>query len=168
MYIYLFVYLVYIFYKSRTSLYMLQQNLYNENKRYLRWCERNKKRIFNSIDFLPLILSIFLFLSNESFIVEVIYVSIMIIYIIGIYDEYHKNQDNQNKIKFNITSRIKRLYLTEFIIIGILFGILLLTKFSGIVLIILTLIIAFLYYFIYLINILNKPIEKLIYNHYYF
>ncbi len=167
MYIYLFVYLVYIFYKSRTSLYMLQQNLYNENKRYLRWCERNKKRIFNSIDFLPLILSIFLFLSNESFIVEVIYVSIMIIYIIGIYDEYHKNQDNQNKIKFNITSRIKRLYLTEFIIIGILFGILLLTKFSGIVLIILTLIIAFLYYFIYLINILNKPIEKLIYNHYF-
>ncbi len=167
MYIYILVYLVYIFYKTRTSLYMLQQNLYNENKRYLRWCERNKTRIFNSIDFLPLLLSIFLFMSSESFIVEVIYLSITIIYIIGIYDEYRKNQDNQNKISFNITNRIKRLYLTEFIIVGLLIAILLITHFSGIVLIILTLLIAFLYYFIYLVNIINRPIEKMVYNYYF-
>ena len=167
MYIYICVYLVYIFYKSRTSLYMLQQNLYNENKRYLRWCERNKKRIFNSIDFLPLLLAIFLFFSDESFIMEVIYLSTMVIYVIGIYDEYHKNQSNQNKIRFNITNRIKRLYLTEFIIIGLLFALLLITNFSGIILIILTLIIAFLYYFIYVVNILNKPVERLVYNYYF-
>ncbi len=167
MYIYICVYLVYIFYKSRTSLYMLQQNLYNENKRYLRWCERNINRIFNSIDFLPLLLSIFLFFSKESFIQEVIYVSITIIYVIGIYDEYHKNQSNQNKIRFNITNRIKRLYLTEFIIIGLLFALLIITNFNGIILIILTLLIALLYYFIYIVNILNKPVEKLVYIYYF-
>ena len=78
------------------------------------------ERIFNPIDFLPLLLSIFLFFSNESFIMEVIYVSITIIYVIGIYDEYRKNQDNQNKIRFNVTNRVKRLYMTEFLIIGLL------------------------------------------------
>ena len=41
MYIYIFIYLIYIFYKSRTSLYMLQQNLYNENNRYLKWIGRS-------------------------------------------------------------------------------------------------------------------------------
>ncbi len=167
MYIYICIYLVYIFYKSRTSLYMLQQNLYNENKRYLRWCERNMERIFNPIDFLPLLLSIFLFFSNESFIMEVIYVSITIIYVIGIYDEYRKNQDNQNKIRFNVTNRVKRLYMTEFLIIGLLIFYLVITNFSGIPLIILTILIAILYYFIYFVNILNKPIEKIVYLYYF-
>ena len=50
MYIYIFIYLIYIFYKTRTSLYMLQQNLYNENDRYLRWIKRNTERVYNFID----------------------------------------------------------------------------------------------------------------------
>lgn len=113
MYLYIFIYLVYIFYKSRTSLYMLQQNLYNENKRYLRWIERSRDRCFNVIDFLPFLLAIFVFLRQESFIMEIVYLSITFIYVKGIYDEYKKNLSNQNKIKFNITSRIKRLYITR-------------------------------------------------------
>ena len=28
--------------KSRKSLHMLQQNLYNENNRYLKWLQQNK------------------------------------------------------------------------------------------------------------------------------
>lgn len=72
MYLYIFIYLVYIFYKSRTSLYMLQQNLYNENKRYLRWIERSRDRCFNVIDFLPFLLAIFVFLRQESFIMEIV------------------------------------------------------------------------------------------------
>ena len=81
MYLYIFVYLVYIFYKSRTSLYMLQQNLYNENKRYLRWIERSYDRCFNVIDFLPFLLAIFVFLRQESFIMEMVYLSITFIYV---------------------------------------------------------------------------------------
>ena len=167
MYLYIFIYLVYIFYKSRTSLYMLQQNLYNENNRYIRWIKRSFDRCFNPIDFLPLGLSIFIFFSQESFIMEMIYWIISLIYVKGIYDEYKKNTYNQNKISFNVTSRIKRLYLTEFLIIGILILFLLITKFSGIVLILLTLTVAMMYHFIYLVNIINKPIEKLVYYYYF-
>ena len=167
MYIFILVYLIYIFYKSRTSLYMLQQNLYNENNRFIRWIGRNNERCFNSIDFLPFLLSIFIFLSRESFIMEVVFLSIVLIYSKGIYDEYKKNLSNQNKIKFNVTSRIKRLYLTEFIIISILLFMLVFTNFSGIYLVLLCLTITFTYYFIYLVNIINKPIEKLVYMFYF-
>ena len=87
MYIYIFIYLIYIFYKSRTSLYVLQQNLYNENNRYLKWIKRSVDRCFNPIDFLPLLLSIFIFISHESFIMEMIYWIISLVYVKGIYDE---------------------------------------------------------------------------------
>ena len=167
MYIYIFIYLIYIFYKSRTSLYMLQQNLYNENDRYIKWVSRNVKRSFNFIDFIPLILSIFIFFTDESFIMEIVYWSISLLYIKGIYDEYEKNTNNQNKIKFNVTSRIKRLYFTEFLIIGLFIVLLVAFNFSGLFLVILTIILAFIYHFIYLINIINKPIEQLVYNYYY-
>lgn len=167
MYIYICIYLIYIFYKSRTSLYMLQQNLYNENDRYLRWINRSIDRCFNILDFLPLLLSIFIFLSHESFIMELVFWTIVLIYIKGIYDEYEKNSDNQNKIKFNVTSRIKRLYFTDFLIIGILIFLLVISNFNGIYLVLLTLILALLYHFIYIVNIINKPIEKLVYLYYF-
>ena len=167
MYIYIFVYLIYIFYKSRTALYMLQQNLYNENNRFIKWINRNNERCFNTIDFLPFLLSIFIFLARESFVMELIFWTTSFIYAKGIYDEYKKNLSNQNKIKFNVTSRIKRLYLTEFIIIGILLALLLINNFTGIFLVLLSLTIAFTYHFIYLVNLINKPVEKLVY-HYYF
>jgi len=167
MYIYVLIYLIYIFYKSRTTLYMLQQNLYNENNRYLKWINRNLDKSFNSVDFLPFLLSIFLFLSKESFITEVIFLSTTFIYIIGIYNEYKKNQESQNKIKFKVTSRIKRLYLTEFIIV-LLFVVLLFTgTYKAVYLVVLSSLIAFNYYFIYLVNIINKPFEKLVYLYYF-
>lgn len=167
MYIYIFIYLIYIFYKSRTSLYMLQQNLYNENNRYLRWIKRSMDRVLNPIDFLPFFLSIFIFITRESFVMEMIYWIISLLYVKGIYDEYKKNGDNQNKIKFVVTSRIKRLYLTEFLIIGILLVLLVITNFSGFLLVLLSLVMAFIYYYIYIVNLINKPIEKLVYYYYF-
>ena len=167
MYIYIGIYLIYIFYKSRTALYMLQQNLYNENDRYIRWIKRNYNRCFNPIDFIPFFMSIFIFLTQESFTMELIYWILSIIYIKGIYDEYEKNVDNQNKIKFNVTSRIKRLYLTEFSIITILIILLIMYNFSGIFLILLSLLVSLIYYYIYIVNIINKPIEKIVYLYYF-
>ena len=167
MYIFIFVYLIYIFYKSKNSLYMLQQNLYNENNRYLKWVKRNKERCFTITDFLPFLLSIFLFFKHDSFIFEMIYVTVTIIYIIGIYNEYKKNLNKQTKINFNFTSRIKRLYATEFILIGIIITFLIISKFSGIYLVLLNLTISLTYYFIYLVKLINTPIEKLVYLYYF-
>ena len=36
--------------KNKKSLHMLQQNLYNENNRYLKWLKRNSKQVFISLD----------------------------------------------------------------------------------------------------------------------
>lgn len=41
--------------KSKRALHMLQQNLYNENNRYIKWLVRNKKRIFNYYDLVPIL-----------------------------------------------------------------------------------------------------------------
>ena len=43
----LIIMFVVILYKSRKSLYMLQQNLYNENNRYLKWVFKNKRDFFS-------------------------------------------------------------------------------------------------------------------------
>ena len=167
MYFFVFVYLIYIFYRSRDALYMLQQNLYNENNRYLKWILRNKEKAFNTLDFLPLILVIFTFFTQESFVKEIVYWSITFIYIMATYQEYRENQNKQVKIKFNVTSRIKRLYMTEFIIIGLLMTLLILTNFQAIVAIFLIFIGAFLYHFIYFVKLLNTPVEKMVYNYYF-
>jgi len=167
MYIYICIYLIYIFYKSRTALYMLQQNLYNENNRYLKWISRNSKRCFNIIDFVPILLSIIIFINSESFTLEFVYWIITALYIKGIFDEYRKNMDNQNKIKFNVTNRIKRLYLTEFIIIILAIVLLILSNFSAYVLISLSLLMGLLYYYIFVVNLINYPTERIVYYYYF-
>ena len=167
MFIFIFIYLIYVFYKSRNSLYMLQQNLYNENNRYLKWIKRNKEKCFNVIDFLPFLFIIFLFLNKDSFTMEMVYICATFLYVIGIYEEYKKNLSKQNKIKFNITKRIKRLYITEFIIIGLLITFLIISNFSGIFLLLINLTIALNYYFLYLVKLINTPVEKLVYNYYF-
>ena len=47
------------FFKSKISLHMLQQNLYNENNRYLKWVFKNYQT-FISLEIIAIILSIFL------------------------------------------------------------------------------------------------------------
>ena len=44
-------------YKTKRSLHMLQQNLYNENNRYVKWQLKNKNDFF-AADILLIILSI--------------------------------------------------------------------------------------------------------------
>ena len=84
MFIFIFIYLIYVFYKSRNSLYMLQQNLYNENNRYLKWIKRNKGKCFNVIDFLPFLFIIFLILNKDAFTMEMVYICATFLYVIGI------------------------------------------------------------------------------------
>ncbi len=167
MYIYIFIYLIYIFYKTRTSFYMLQQNLYNENNRYLKWVNKNFRRCFNILDFIPIILGIFILFNQESFTMELIYLIITVINVLGIYIEYKKNSIQENKIKFIVTNRVKRLYLTEFIIVGFSIVLLIIQNFTFNILIVLSLYVAILYYFVYLVNLLNMPIEKIVYFYYF-
>ena len=49
-YIVMAIIFLYAMIKSRRSLHMLQQNLYNENNRYLKWVKKNKHEITKNLD----------------------------------------------------------------------------------------------------------------------
>ena len=46
MVLFLSVYCIYVIYRSVEAMHMLQQNLYNENNRYLKWVYRNLSKVF--------------------------------------------------------------------------------------------------------------------------
>ena len=50
---------IYLLYKSKKAIHMLQQNWYNEDDRYINWIFNNKKKVFLIID---LLFVVFLFL----------------------------------------------------------------------------------------------------------
>ena len=59
----LLVIIVTIIVKSKKSLHMLQQNLYNENNRYLKWVGKNYQ-IFVNVELLSIISIIYLIYFN--------------------------------------------------------------------------------------------------------
>ena len=170
MILFLIIYIIYIIYRTMEAMHMLQQNLYNENNRYLRWVIRNAKKVFSIFDFIPVIFFIFLFFFKEKQIMDFVLVASMFIYMYGIYNEYRKNKENQNKIPLKITSRIKRLFFTIILIISL---VLVLTikatshNMTVIFLIILSLILGFIYFTVYIANIIDMPLNRLEYLYYF-
>ena len=55
MILFLMFYIIYMIYRSMEAMHMFQQNLYNENNRYLKWIGRNISRAFTMYDFIPLV-----------------------------------------------------------------------------------------------------------------
>ena len=53
----LFCMFVCLLFKSKRYLHMLQQNLYNENNRYIKWVFRNSKQ-FLDLDFIAIFISL--------------------------------------------------------------------------------------------------------------
>ena len=55
------------FYKTKRSLHMLQQNLYNENNRYLKWIKKNFKKAFSIFDLVPIIIfAVIIFVKDKE------------------------------------------------------------------------------------------------------
>ena len=170
MILFLMVYLIYVIYRSVESMHMLQQNLYNENNRYLKWINKNFKRVFCIYDILPILFFAFIFFFQDKSIIDFILIASMFLYLYGIYNEYQKNRENQNKIPLKATSRIKRLFITILILYLIPIVIVFLMKnnfYMAIMLIVLSLMLTTIYYVTYLANIINAPINYLEYNYYF-
>ncbi len=170
MVLFLSVYCIYVIYRSVEAMHMLQQNLYNENNRYLKWIPKNYRRAFSAIDFLPIILFILLYFIKENEILDLVLIGSMFIYIFGIMLEYKKNKDNQNKLPLKATGRIKRLFITYALIYGVAIYFTVVTKDMNILpllLILLSLLLGFVYYVVELANILDTPLNKLVYYYYF-
>lgn len=159
----LIIILIYILQKTKSNFHSLQQNFYNENNRYLKWIFNNIKNIIYWYDILLLIITIILYFINIKslyIIITIIMIGINIIY-------YHSKKKEQVKLPLKYTSRIKRLYIT-FIIIHIIIISLSYSFLNNIyinyllqvILIIINPLVVF------ITNVINIPIEKIVYLYY--
>ena len=101
------------FFRSKKSLHMLQQNLYNENNRYLKWVWKNKKQ-FLDLDLVILLLcgvGIFLIYPME-FLSVIVQLMIALIWLLLGLRKQREILETKDKKKLVVTARIKRLIVT--------------------------------------------------------
>ena len=169
--IYILLILMLIFctvYKSKRSLHMLQQNLYNENNRYIKWMIKNNK-IFFDLDLSILLISLvgsFVFYDIEYLSFIGFWSIIVISFILGVVWN-RRIRNDQNKKPLVITKRIKRLIFTSSLFylvpIVLLFMNVNNNKFCWLMVFTFTILIYLNYIIVYIANIINKPIEKMIF-----
>ena len=106
-------YCLLLYFKTKRSLHMLQQNLYNENNRYLKWVFKNYNQ-FLGLDLLLILISligIFVLFDLEKMIFIAIIVMAIITFIEAI-NWYRRIKNDQNKKPLVVTPRIKRMIFT--------------------------------------------------------
>ena len=160
-----------VFFKTKRSLHMLQQNLYNENNRYLKWIFKNSKQ-FIDLDILLVLIAVcgsLFFYDKDTMSVLAIVGLIIIGYLIG-FCWIKRIKNDQNKKPLVVTARIKRLIFTililYFIPLSLMSYYLLNSLFVWKMLIVLTVMIYFNVFVVFVANIINFPIERLVYFHY--
>jgi len=150
--IFIIISYIYILYKSRHAYHMLQLESY-KNERYIKWIKNNKTiKIKELILIVPNIITFLNF--KLGLIINIIWTSILILF---------RNKYTEKK-PLVVTARIKRMYITEILVL-ILVGILI-NLYNNLI-ILLNVLIIFSYIFILLINIINSPIERSIQLKYY-
>ncbi|MCI8461130.1 MAG: UDP-N-acetylmuramoyl-tripeptide--D-alanyl-D-alanine ligase [Bacilli bacterium] len=159
------------FFKGKKSLHMLQQNLYNENNRYLKWVMKNKKQ-FLYLDLIMVIIS----LVGVFVIYDLEAVSIACLAVISVLSVvqafiWRKNIINdQNKKKLVVTARIKRLITTTLILFAIPLVILGINIDDQYICWIITTVLCTMTYLnvfvVFIAMIINTPIEKCVYLYY--
>ena len=171
-FILLFLITILIIIKSKKNLHMLQQNLYNENNRYLKWVLNNSSN-FLTIEFISLVIvslsCCFLTVNNNiSFIINIIAIIIYLIFIIKYYKE---RKEEQVKLPLVVTARIKRLIATETILYLIPLVILFMLRsdliYSSYLIFIYALMCYLNVFVLFLANFINKyTLEKYVYYHF--
>lgn len=156
---------LYVIVKTNKSIHMLQQNRYNDNQWYLKWIMKNKKKVFLSLDLTYLLLFLLGFILKGSYLE--LAALVWGIVILANYLLLHTKETVKKPLVF--TKRVKRLLLT-FYLMHILIITIMCIHFKVEMLSIYYLIIGLLIYLnhfvVYLVNIINKPIEKAYAIHY--
>lgn len=167
----LIAYFYAVYYKSHRSLHMLQQNLYNENNRYLKWVFKNIQD-FIGIDIGLMIIAIVgvLVVWNYKSISNICMLLMVFLLMITGYMTHKYIMNDQNKKKLVITARIKRLICTLTVLHMI--PILILewqfdnTSLVWVVLLIESIMLYLNRIVVFIAMIINTPIEKMVYLHF--
>ena len=155
---------LYYIIKSNKTLHILQQNWYNEGNRYLNWIYNNIYKVSLEVDMFFFIFVIGLFLEPK-------YLMIFFVLFYGAcaLSFMKKRRKEQVKKPLAFTKRVKRLITTEILLYAIM--ILIMTLLVNevnlwIMYLIIGLFIYLNYIVMFIVNIINKPVEKMVYNHY--
>ncbi|MBR6690500.1 MAG: UDP-N-acetylmuramoyl-tripeptide--D-alanyl-D-alanine ligase [Bacilli bacterium] len=155
-------YLIFTIFKTKKSFHMLQQNFYDDDRRYFKWILTNISKIAYESDILFVLIMCTLF-----FEIGVTIGAFIILYGI-IFINYRKKKVIAKK-PLVITARIKRLSFTMFLIYFIMI-IPFIVNFSYDNLVYCYLLLGLITYLNYFVvmtaNVINKPIEKCVYLHY--
>ena len=159
------------YYKTKRSLHMLQQNLYNENNRYLKWVFKNKNQFFD-IDIIIILIALtimMLFYGNEF--ITIIGGIIISLQNILLASKWRKNiKNDQNKKKLVVTARIKRLICTISILFLIPLVVLVLniydSRIAWMIFLVLSLMTYLNTFVVFIAKVINTPIEKCVYLHF--
>ena len=145
---------IYFYQRTRHGLHILQlENYYND--RYVVWMKRNSDKIFYPRMILVLVIvpcfALFLKLNKIGLAL------MMLVYIVLIIAFPKKKE----KKPFVVTARIKRVYITYLILFGIAVILANAWKYK-IILTILNLLALIVYHLVYVVSVMNKPVEKII------
>ena len=153
------IWLMYMFYRTKKALHMLQQNLYDDDFRYIKWIKNNFNKVMLSFHLSQVFLIFFILFVKKGVIIPVMFgiiYSLLFIYSFGI---SHKEIIKKPLV---ITARIKRLLITLLIIHSLVIY-LLCVKCNVNYYLVLT-ILAYLEFFIVLIaKVINIPVEKCVF-----
>ena len=147
----LILFLIFFYQRTREVLHILQlENYYND--RYAVWMKRYIRKVLNIKVILALLIPVILLLFH--FIKTALILNILIYFIFIL-----TTKRPQEKKAFVVTARIRRMYITYFIlfILLILIGVLADSKIAIILANIFSMIA---YTFVYIVNRINRPIEK--------
>lgn len=152
------IWLFYLYFRTKKSLHMLQQNLYDDDHRYLKWIKKNFDKIMLGAEILQLFLVFFILFIKKSNFILILFGIIYFLLFIRSFGISHKEVVKKPLV---VTARIKRLLCTITLIylIMIYFS----YKLNINVYLILT-ILAYFQYFIALLAVkINKPVEKCVF-----
>lgn len=156
-----------LLYDYKKSLHMAQLNLYNDDHRFLKWTIKDIRQFKSPLKCMLVILLtaiLVIILKLDSKYIQGAY--FFLVYSLVLNLKIKEDKKNDTKIKFKVTSRVKRLIVTNIILfILLIYGVYTLYNIKQInICYLILLLYDLLLNFIVMISIIiNKPIEKLVY-----
>jgi len=158
---------IYVINTTLKSMHMLQQNLYNENNRYIKWVFKNLKISLLNTNLYGIIFAIFLQFPMIDKLDMFIIMVLCSIYIVSLISDRIRAKQEQNKKPLAFTKRIKRLMFTITLIYLIPLIIFFLnTDLVNIVILILAILTSLNYFVVFIANLINYPVERIVYHYY--
>ena len=116
-YLGLIIFFILLIYDYKKLLHMAQQNLYNDDNRFLKWTIKDFKKFKISFKCLLIVLITLIIINvlklENNLLINLYFIITNLIILLT---KIRENKTSRVKIKFNVTARVKRLIVTNILI----------------------------------------------------